>query len=345
MVNQYVLAGSSFGLLPGWTQIAAPYRDRLIALGLSDLLSTGGEDDHGHPLDQNDGEPTNTPPQNSYTFEGTPPFSYVSNWNTPHSHKKNVLNISRANNLPVYKNFRLFGAPYTGPGGSVPYGARTFFDTTLPLPLNTAAVEAGESGFIRISSEYGTTGGGDTSGHVVNGTTAQNTQFSYWKTRGAAQEQLKTHVAPLQHAHDFEVELSGHELDYYYWSAGLIEAQAASIPYSPGMHMLFDGNPGAGWQPVDLGAVRYLRLSPDGSISMGGSYSYRQHGHGNGVWSGTTGGSTTQVESANSTSGLIPVNHPHVVDGTIAPAVMTPSYVKLSLYKFMGRRSMIIMGC
>ena len=270
MGNVFFFWDGSGGPPSGWSEIDPAYQNRLISINSTPYILTGA-DQHSNGAGMNNSTPTASSQCNG-SYGGS--IQMIAH-NTLHGHGQDTITVSPSNNLPAYKNFRLFYRSTSGWDQTLPAGAIIFLDTTQPIPANWFAVEINGSAFIRVSASYGGTGGGDTTGHTISGTSGNNTQAD-----GSVGSPSGGLLTARYHNHNFSTTTSVHSLDFYFWAAGMIKATTNTrVPVNG--YLLFDATQGAGWQSVGTPG-QLLRICSYGAILTGGTYN-GLHNHG-GSW-------------------------------------------------------------
>lgn len=321
MVNVYFFYDQA-GTPANFSEIASGYQNRLILLG-GTPLETGGADNHNHPVAMNNGSAATANSATTAWENSTDTDCLYTS--TAHHHVAGSVSIDTKNHLPPYKNFRLLYRSMTGWNKKLPTGAIVF---NASVPTGWSRTESGGSTFLRTASSYGGTGGATQHDHYLSGTTGDRTETD--ASRADHDSYGGAIVSRRVHTHNVSGTLTATSHDYYYWSCGLIKASAESY-VKKDSYLLFDGDPGAGWQLIDA-TNRYLKISSTNSVATGGSYTSLIHSH-SGSWSFTSSGSNnTRTAYAMNTSYAGP-GHNHTVTGTVTEQTVTPTYVRLLLYK------------
>jgi hypothetical protein len=322
MVNVYGFWDSASSPPSGFFEIAAGYQNRLILLG-GTMLETGGSDTHNNHSFANGsvGNSGSSGVADYYSYEGFWLQVYSS-----HTHTFANPTQSAASHLPPYKNFRLIYRSIAGWSFSVPAGIICFSET---VPAGFARTESGGSGFLRIASAYGGTGGGGHS-HTGTGTTGNqpsNTGHAQWG------ETVQGYAILANHHHTWSYTSTTATPDYYYWSCGLIKASSDGL-VPRDSYWLFDGDPGVLWTKVSADGY-YLKISSTNAIIAGGAYTSWNHGH---TFSGSSDNNDQEqgYDAAVGNFNIMLSRHTHVISFTLSNLTVTPSYVRLNLYKFLG---------
>lgn len=333
MVNVYLF--SEEGPPTNWTEIGSSYRDRLIKIG-DTALRTGGAETHTHTT----GSISNISNTSSNTLADdggrTPEAAYESS----HEHSSgSISSYGPSSNNPSYKTLRCHYRSITGWNWKVPAGLIAFCESE---PLGWVRFWDGGDKFIRISSTANTEGGGESHSHTISGYFSKALLLDVTWSSGSVR------YAQSEHRHSFEVNVTGSAYNYSYWACGLVKADFET-PIKKDMYVLFDGDPGYGWE--DAGASgKYLRVSSTNSITTGGSYLSLDHTHSKS--NAVSGGAdeTCGPGSGSGSNSSYTSNHTHTFTISLNSATAEPSWVELLLYKAtrnMGgeRRSVYVITC
>lgn len=329
MVDVYGLWDSASA--PPWSEVAAGLQNRLILLG-GTQLETGGTDTHStHAF-------SSTSVGNGGTSTTVDNFEHVNsaeNQYISHTHGWVAPTQSAGNHLPAYKNFRLIHTAYASWNKVVPTGVIGFCET---VPTGYARAESGESSFIRISTSYGGTGGGahsHTGSGTLNDMSGSTTMVNY--SAGG------TYSITATHTHSWSYTSSTATPNYYFWSCGLIKA-STGVVLATNTIWLFDGDPGSGWDAVSATGY-YLKISSTNSIATGGAYTSWSQSHTISATSGTNTSALVCDPPYDYVATVIADGHTHAISATMSALSVTPSYVRLSLYKFTGFTKVMCIIC